>query len=246
MIVRKTNEGWDIIYQYAHGILAGQIAHQLNHNLRPQLWVETLTAIIEHDDNQLDFKEKPYLNLAGMPQDFTEVERSKDENLERAERIFDTAMRKSGFVALLISQHIEFLYGDLGKEHSGFKKMLAKQKKIRKELRNFYNLNKKEALDYYEILRFCDRCSLILCQQQLPAIERKLEINKSILDEEYFIFQRSDGTISVEPWCFENDKFEVGVEIKSIKDSTFNSNQELKKALDASSLKRETFRFSKD
>tara|TARA_R110002020_G_scaffold154714_6_gene335329 strand:- start:237918 stop:238655 length:738 start_codon:yes stop_codon:yes gene_type:complete len=245
MIVRKTNEGWDIIYQYAHGILAGQIAHHLKHKFRPEFWVETLTAIIEHDDNQLDFNEKPYLNDAGMPQDFNEVNRSEDENLERAERVFDTAMRKSGFVALLISLHLEFLYGDLEKTHNGFKKMLRKQKKIRKELRTNYSLSKKEAAAYYEILRFCDRCSLILCQEKLPAVERMLEINTSIEGEQYFIFCRSDGSIGVEPWCFESEKFEVGVELHPVTESTFKSNKELKKALDTAAFKRETFSFRK-
>ncbi|MEH6408009.1 MAG: DUF3891 family protein [Leeuwenhoekiella sp.] len=245
MIVNKTNEGWQVIYQHAHGVLAGQIANELSHDLRPDFWVEMLTAIVEHDDNQLNFEEKSYLNDGGLPQDFTEVERSKKENLERAQRVMYTAQCKSGYVALLISMHIEFLYGDLREEQGGFGKFLKEQETLRIKLRAMYNLTKKSAKSYYEILRFCDRCSLILCKNEFPALGRKLEINKSINNSEYYIYRRDDETIGVEPWCFENDTFEVGVEVLQLNKSKFKSNRDLKKTLESSQRIRQEFVFSK-
>ena len=58
MIVRKSSEGFHIIYQAAHGLLAGKIAQELKHKFRPPYWLETLVAVIEHDDQQLNFEEK--------------------------------------------------------------------------------------------------------------------------------------------------------------------------------------------
>jgi hypothetical protein len=58
MIVKKSSEGLHIIWQSTHGLLAGKIAEQLKIKLRPKLWLETLVAIVEHDDQQLDFDEK--------------------------------------------------------------------------------------------------------------------------------------------------------------------------------------------
>lgn len=242
MIVRKINSGWEVIYQHAHGLLAGQIANQLKHNLRPDLWVETLTAVIEHDDNQLNFEEKSYLNQAGMPQDFTEVERSCEENLERAKRVIEIAQRKSGWIALLISMHIDFLYGDLENDAT-FKSFLKDQNDLRKKLRKHYNVNKATAKSYYELLRFCDRCSLILCQNKFPALNRKLEINQSINDKKYFIYLRDDGTLGVEPWIFEKKSFEVGVEKRNLDKASYNSNLELKEDLEKAEVLRLKWTF---
>ncbi len=242
MIVRKINSGWEVIYQHAHGLLAGQIANQLKYNLRPDLWVETLTAVIEHDDNQLNFEEKSYLNEAGMPQDFTEVERSCEENLERAKRVIEIAERKSGWIALLISMHIDFLYGDL-ENNALFKPFLKVQKDLRLKLRKQYKINKATAQAYYELLRFCDRCSLILCKNELPALNRKLEINQSIKNKKYFIYLRDNGTVGVEPWIFEKKSFEVGVEKRNLDKASYKSNLELKEDLEEAEVIRIKWKF---
>jgi hypothetical protein len=66
MIVRKTHRGLHVIFQASHGLLAGKIAEQLKIKYRPSLWLDTLVAIVEHDDQQLDFKENNYLSELGI------------------------------------------------------------------------------------------------------------------------------------------------------------------------------------
>lgn len=41
MIVNYTAEGWEIITQRAHGLLAAQIADHWQHHIRTDRWVET-------------------------------------------------------------------------------------------------------------------------------------------------------------------------------------------------------------
>jgi hypothetical protein len=55
MIVTVHSDCLEVITHYAHGLQAGQIALNLKDEFRPPYWLETLTAIIEHDDEQINF-----------------------------------------------------------------------------------------------------------------------------------------------------------------------------------------------
>ncbi len=109
MIVRQTKDGWVIFSHSSHGLLAGQIAYELADDFRSKNWVDTLTAIIEHDDRQLDFTEKNYLTKTGMPCDFLLENRTVSEIIKRSERLLYQAECKSTWVALLIIHHIRYL-----------------------------------------------------------------------------------------------------------------------------------------
>ncbi len=243
MIVKHTKQGWEIVYQYAHGLLAGQIANQLRHDLRPQLWVETLTAIVEHDDNQLDFDEKNYLTNIGTPLHFTEDESDASKTLEQAKRVVETASHKSGWIALLISMHADFLYSELAKSDADFKVFLDGQHELRKELRKRYKINESQAKEYYRLLLFCDRCSLILCQEQVPSAGRSLEINQTIENKTYFIKAVDENCFTIEPWCFQDDSFTVSIERQRVGQTKFNSNKELKKALENCTVDLKEWKF---
>lgn len=231
MIVRNSSEGWHIIYQAAHGILAGKLANELLVKLRPLRWMETLTAIIEHDDQQLNFEEKSYLNNLGMPVDFTEDHQTEDQVLERARRVLNKAAHKSKWTAMLVSLHIDFLYNR--KEYPGekLKDFFASQEKVRKEYYAYYNIQETEAGEAYDVLRFCDRCSLILCKDEIPAFGRSIEINKTINKKEYMLRQNKDRSITVEPWCFEKKEFDISVEEQLLQKASFKDDAEFHESL---------------
>ncbi len=231
MIVNPHKEGWAIISQYTHGLLAGKIAMQLKATLRPDYWEDLLTAIIEHDDHMLDFGEKNYLTDAGAPMDFTLDKRSDDDALEHAERVYRSAQQKSQMVALLIGRHLEFLYHDKTEEHLGFRKFFKSVMQQRKIQLRLYKWNKTTLERSYSLMRFCDRCSLILCQDLVPAAKRKLEINTSITDKTYFI-SGTDNGIRIAPWPFASDEIQLYFELRRLKKLSFASNDELKKLLE--------------
>ncbi|MFL1896395.1 DUF3891 family protein [Aquimarina sp. 2-A2] len=231
MIVNKINTGWEVIYQYTHGLLAGKIAQQLAHKYRPPHWVETLTAIIEHDDNQLDFEEKVYLDEVGAPLDFASDQPSHNELYERAVRVLDLASFKSGWIMLLVSMHVNFLYQSKASESDKLIKLLDQQKKLRDVLRKRYHITKEDATTYYNFLLFCDRCSLILCQNEVPALSRSIEINKTIDNKQYFIKRIDDTFYTVTPWCFEQNEFVLSAEARIVNQLQFKSNDSLHKAL---------------
>lgn len=231
MIVRNSSEGWHIIYQAAHGILAGKLANELMIKLRPPLWMETLTAIIEHDDQQLNFKEKSYLNDLGMPVDFTEDHQTEEQILERANRVLNKALHKSKWTTMLVSMHIDFLYNRPEMGNKKLKSFFLSQEKIRDGYYKFYGIKKAEAEAAYDVLRFCDRCSLILCKDEIPARGRSIEINKTIEKKVYMLYQSKDHSITVEPWCFEKKEFEISVEEQILQKPSFKDNTEFHNSL---------------
>ncbi len=234
MIVRKSSKGLHIIYQAAHGLLAGKIAHELKLDYRSDRWLDTLIAIVEHDDHQLDFKEKKYLSELGIPMDFTENETSVDKILKRAERVIGQAKSKSLWTAMLVSFHLDFLYGDLRQENEKARQFLKSQDTFRNDTISHFGIGKKKAEAVYELLRFCDRCSLILCKDEIPDGHRKLEINTAIAQKTYFIREKGNGKISVEPWCFEKSEFTVSVEETLVERPKFKNQKEFHDVLEKS------------
>lgn len=245
MIVRNSTEGWHIIYQAAHGILAGKLANELLLKLRPLQWMETLTAIIEHDDQQLTFKEKSYLNDLGMPVDFTEDHQTEDQIMERAYRILNKASHKSKWTAMLVSLHIDFLYNREEYISEKLKKFFALQEKARKEYYTYYNITIEKAGEAYDVLRFCDRCSLILCKDEVPAFGRSIEINKTIKKKKYMLRQNKDHSITVEPWCFEKKEFDISVEEHLLKKASFKDDAEFHESLLQAETKIRSWKFKK-
>nr|MDQ3395231.1 DUF3891 family protein [Bacteroidota bacterium] len=194
MIVNATSTGWEVIYQRAHGLLAVQIAQYWRADQRPERWIETLAAITEHDDGQEPLHGRHHLTEAGAPKDFT----LQDFDLLHAQTVTKTAEYKSRWVALLISMHMSFLYESLrGKEMEIDKFLdlqLNNQKKWLKELK----VTLKESKQAYNLLQWCDRCSLLLSKNLVPKDEKIVEVHYGPDDEKYMILQRNDHSIGVD------------------------------------------------
>jgi hypothetical protein len=110
---------------------------------------------------------------------------------------------------------------------------LKNQQRWRKEL----GIEKEDVDAAYAFMQWCDRLSLILCQQELPDDERFLEISKGSDGERYDIMQRGDNLVVVKPWPFQNDKFTVNVEACDISQVKFESSTELTQALQEAPIK---------
>ncbi len=245
MIVKHSQEGWEIISHYTHGLLSGKIASHLEVELMPEHWIDVLTGIIEHDDHLLDFDEQDYLTENGSPKDFSMQGSTNKEALEHAKRVFENAMQKSQLIALLIGRHLTFLYETLAQDYKPMAKFLKKIDFLRTSQRKLYELDRKDEEYLYNIMLFSDRCSLILCQGVIPEVERKLEINKTINDQRFFIRKKSNDNLTVEPWPFRADNFCVQFEYRVLKEPTFKNNEHLKKALKEASIQMCTYTLEK-
>lgn len=231
MIVNSSLAGIHIIFHEAHGLLAGKIAHQLKRKYRPPYWIETLTAICEHDDRQLNFDEKNYLSEIGVPLDFTEEKVLVQDIMARMKRVLKSAEKKSLWIKLLISYHLEFIYAGYAPKSKRIKSFLTAQKNERDLILKRYKTSDKDARNYYEFLRFCDRLSLILCNDETPEADRVLEINTSIEERTYFIKKASNGNLNITPWPFRDAKFELAIEERVLKKTQFTSSTHFEKVL---------------
>lgn len=242
MIVNYINQGWQVIYQLAHGLLAGQIAMQFRADLRPEFWCETLTAIVQHDDRKAAFHGTSHLTEAGAPQSFTEVEPTAAQIHEENLRRLNAGYKKHRWIGLLQSMHIDCLYAAMPVA-APMRRLIDRERKHRRQVLRELNAESSELEYAYEFLHWCDRCSLILCQDEIPAMNRRLEVIQGLTDETYFIHQLQDATLTVEPWPFAADSFEVGVEYRILKQIRYDSDEQLAEALDRASVQVATWRF---
>lgn len=245
MIVKHHAKGWEIISQYAHGLLSGKIASQLKKEMISEHWVDVLTGIIEHDDHLMDFDEQSYVTESGTPKDFMMEQGTDQDSLEHAKRVFSNAMQKSQLVALMVGRHLEFLYENLAKEYGPMKEFLEYVAKLRKKQRKLYSLRKKNENDLYDIMLFCDRCSLILCQDEVPETGRKLEINHTIDDKTYYIMKTDRDAMKIEPWPFQKEIFSLDFEYRHIDKITFKNNAELEQAIHDAPVKMRSIAMNK-
>ena len=226
MIVHSTNQGWDIIHQQAHGLLAYQIGTNWQTGQRPIYWSETLTALLEHDDGQNPFAGKNHLSEAGAPLSFESF------SVAQCHRMIDIALRKSRWNALIVSHHATFLYEPKRGEDTALDTFLDQQRDNQEKWRKAYRATRKEVMYAYDFVQWCDALSLILCRSELPPEARQLEISKGPDGTRHFIQQRTDDqTLCVSPWPFETDEFSVHIEVYPLNQLRFKNDTALYNAI---------------
>jgi len=241
MIVNATIEGWEIIYQQPHALLAAQIGFYWRQKDRPERWMETLAAIAQHDDGQKDWTGKDGITKAGAPADFTLAENT----LEQAHQVMHEARFQGRYRSLLTSMHMSFLYESRRGESKDIDAFLDEQLRLQKSFRKDLQLTKKEADAAYALMQWCDRFSLILCRNELPEMERLVEISKGPDGKRYELKQLETGAVVVTPWPFELPEFEVWVEACTLKQLQFKNDAELAEALRQSPISTKRWQLKK-
>lgn len=251
MIVNQTETGWEIIYQRAHALLAGQIASHWQVKERPSRWFETLAAITQHDDYGREWEHEDQLTPAGAPKHFR---LGGTPDLIQPREVTTNSQYQGRWIALLTSMHTSFLYEPLRDESAEIAEFLdeqlANQARWRKELK----VNKAEAESAYAIMQWCDALSLILCQRQLPPDGRAVEVSRGPDGTRYDVMQRDDspdedeakaGTIyvTIKPWVFEEAEFSVSIEATYLDQLSFKSNDELRSALKSGRIEPIVWKF---
>jgi len=233
MIVTNVEEGWEVVFQTAHGVLAGAIANRLSDAWRSDFWPYTLAAIIAHDDFKETFEpgQHMYVTDVGAPRDFQLVSMQAEQRAKENTRRLKEAYRKHRWIGLLQSCHLEELYGnnDVSAELT---ELLEEERSRRKKVLKELGMSKAHLEQAYDTLQWSDRCSLILCQQKLPAMERDLEIMTTRDGTKYSIRQQNDDCVTVNPWPFRDKEFTVELDVQLLTQLEFKDDAELEHALD--------------
>ena len=226
MIVTYKEDGWYVVTQRSHGILAAQLGANWRVKDRPERWTETLLAIAEHDDAEVELDGENLLTSTGGPLNF-------DMNvfdLAHYEKLSMLTLTKNRYIALLTSLHMEFLNRKVADNNIICKNFLKKQTTLREKWRKALKITEAETLRIYDLMEWCDACSLLLCQWRLPPEKRKLEISTGPDKKMYYLVQTSDETLTVEPWPFEDKSFYIRFEYRIIKQLQFASSADFRKA----------------
>lgn len=241
MIVNYTENGWQIISQRAHGLLAGEICFNWKKKYFSERWFETVIAAAEHDDVFNEFEaSEVVLNENGGPVNFKMREFERD----KCDRLMQQSLSKSRYIALLISHHIQFLYGDSeDKEAVQYCKNLNKtDKQWRKEL----NISEEVDRKAYAVIEWCDALSLLICQQLVQPENRKIEISKGPDNSCYQLHAPQENILSVDPWPFETDQFEIHYESRTLSQLKFENAEEFRQVLMQTAPQIHSLRFMRE
>lgn len=242
MIVHQIESGWEIIYHRAHALLAAEIAGHWSRKNSPMRLIETVAAISHHDDLEKEWEEKN-ITPVGAPLDFT---LDKNTDLPKLKKHVTNSRYRGRWVAMLISMHTSFLTEGKRGESEELDSFLDEQLQMQEQIRKELQISKQDAEQAYAFMQWCDRFSLILCQQQLPEDERALEISIGPDGKRYDVIQLKDGTVKVTPWPFEAKEFTVNVEASYLDQLQFDSSAALTEALQTAPIKTKTWKFVKD
>ncbi len=224
MIVTYKEDGWQVVTQRAHGILAAQFYAQWRAKDRPVRWIETLLAIAEHDDAEVELDGENLLTPTGGPLNFD----MKVFDLAHCEKLSMLTQTKNRYKALLTSLHMEFLYRRYASSNTTCKTFLKKQASLRAKWGNVLHITKEETLRIYDLMEWCDACSLLICQSRLQPENRKLEISTGPDKKMYHLLQTNEKTITIEPWPFERKNFDINFEYRIVKQLQFTSSSDFR------------------
>jgi hypothetical protein len=242
MIVNLTPDGWQIIYQQAHALLAAQLAWQWQPFGPTDRWVGLLAAIAQHDDEQEHWNGHYSLTPAGAPANFT----MKEFSLAQATGVMRAARFQGQWRSLLTSMHMSFLYESLRGQQPETDAFLDEQKAGQQRWRRALNVTKAEAQQAYDLMQWCDRLSLILCRQELPEMGRHLEISTGPDGQRHEVAQATvGGPIRITPWPFAAKEFSVSVEACLLSQLQFKNDEELSRAISEAPIVTVRWKFAR-
>jgi len=245
MIVNTDANGFEVIYHSTHGLLAGKIANYIADEFFGHKKFETIIAITSHDDLQPSIEDGGHISENGMLKNFTENSQPIVAVVDRCKNIMLEAHRRSPYIEVLVSMHLDFLYTDLAKSSKMMSSFLSEQKTLREDLIKLHSISKSDFEKGYQVLLFCDRLSLILSQNQIPFEGREVEINKSIDGKKYFVREDEQGNLTVRPWIFNCEQFEVSIPVRRLKKTTFKNTSEFKDALRQCKINDKVWKFAR-
>jgi len=241
MIVNYNPDGWEVITQRSHGLLAMQLGMEWKLSERPERWAETLLAIAEHDDAEVELDGEQLLTAQGGPLNFD----MKLFEPDHCKRLFELSITKSRYIALLTSLHMDFLYKDFARKDPLAKKFLQQQHVMQAKWRKELNISVKEIKTIYSFLEWCDAFSLIICQDLIQSEQRSIEISQGPDMVNYQLYSVGENTLTVDPWPFEPKSFTVHHESRLINKIKFSSSAEFRKYFQEAKVKENSWKLIK-
>lgn len=222
-------------------MVAAQAAIHWKKKDRPLRWLDTILAIAEHDDAEVELAGEKLLTEAGGPLHFA----MKQFDLQHCLQLSTLTLTKSRYIALLTSLHMEFLHAKEARQNKIAAGFLQDQKALRKQWRQQLGISEEESKKIYCLLEWCDAFSLLICQNLVQPEKRGIEISSAANGSVYQLYQTQPQTLTVAPWPFEVNDFEVRYETRHIAQLKFETSAEFRAAFLDAEITENVWKISK-
>jgi hypothetical protein len=223
MICNRMDDGWEIIYQRAHALLAAMAVEHWRRDQRTPRWFETLNAIAQHDNGWQEWESGTRLHANGEPIHFRDT--PPGDAIAQGARAVLRARHQSLWAGLIVSRHISNLLdphrGKLGELDA----LIDEQIALRAQWQEWLHLTTPEIEHEYSFLKFGDEISLMLCCRTLD--QRDSHEVATVAGITYTAHRGADDTIGLDPWPYACESVRVGADIYRVHQKTFASDDEL-------------------
>ena len=227
MICNRREDGWELVYQNAHGVVAMKLLRHWRASEQPGRWGDLLYAAAQHDNGWQEWEPGDHLTALGTPRHFEET--TDADTVRQSEMALGRVRNASLFAGLLLVEHFKTLYA--ATDAAGVQAMLARQRAEAAKARRVLGVRQVEVAAHYQFLRFADTFSLTLCLRRLDLLaDRRVEL-EPVNGVRTFALRRADDTIGVEPWPYAVDEFEVRTEAYRLPRLTYPSAAALSAAI---------------
>ncbi|WP_028374771.1 DUF3891 family protein [Leeuwenhoekiella sp. MAR_2009_132] len=231
MIVSADINGTRIITQTHHAHIACYIGHQLKNKYKNAYFADVIAAIAFHETRETDFNYTRQLNDLGQPVSFDKPDVTEAQLGKKAEEILNGLKSRSLLVAALVCSHLKFLSPQVFE--AGLVSTINCD--LDKQAMKAYNLKTDSYNILYGIVRFCDRLSLMICQDELPDANRSYDINDALGDTIHNLCDK-EGELIINPWPFQEDEVIINYEYHILKQRSFKNSQTFYKAFKESEI----------
>lgn len=231
MIVNAVREGWEVITQRAHALLAAELIAPWKPQERPGCWVSIIAALVQHDDEENYWEQTDHLSELGAPLNFDRI--GVERSMRKERLVISSGLHQDIWVALLLSRHNTYIYGDMGVQDKAIADFLDEQGENQKRWLKMIGIRRAELETAYSFMNYGDRLSLILCQRQLPDKQRRLEILVTPEGTRHEVYQRVDGSIGLEPYPYDVDSLTVRVNRRVLRQPLFEDTYTFRKAVES-------------
>ncbi len=239
MIVNPRQNGWEVIFQRSHAMLAAQLAYY--HPPQARNWFSTLAAVLQHDDEERHWEGTAHLTEAGTPLDFTLSVAGL--NLDQLNEKLRAVAQQDRWAGLLIARHMSALYEEFRGENKALGTFLDELRKQQATWYRTLDVTQADVEAAYAVFRWADQLSLILCKRQVPDGGRALDVQCDAGGTLHRVSEAEHQTLRLDPWVYHTEPFTVQVEARILTAVTFKDEKSLLAALETAEVETLSWTF---
>lgn len=224
MICKRHAEGWEIIYQRNHALLAADMLADWAEARRPQPWFQLLNACSQHDHGWMENEKDPLVDEQGHPVDFLHM--TVESSIAMSRRNLRNAEAQSRWCAILVARHLEYL--STFKDDAESSAFGTEVQRLRRDWMAEVGAKEAHVEEMYELLCWADSLSLLVCCEA-SDFTRSLALRAQ--GQEFSAREVGGGVWTVSPWPYRSDRLHLEYEVRLLSQPRFADAQAFRETL---------------